>query len=537
MASHILFLLLSAAVWSFGEALPILSSLLTGASNESDNIDSAYDEEQTISDLLQNANNDESDNIDNAYDDEQTISDLLQNANNDVLNLYQMDMASNFGRGKRKCKTCIWKRSTQGIVQVPYVLSDDYSSANKDLIILAMLEFETMTCVQFIEKTSERSYLDIENGPGCWGYVGRKGWTQPLVLQKSYCMVYSIIQHELMHAIGFLHEHSRTDRDNYLHINWQYISPDEGNFVKDDEDSLGIPYDYSSVMHYGSTIYTNTSGKSTMEPTMDSTVHLGQTVGLSSLDVKRINVLYNCSQCRTKVLGASGTFSSEQATPVKDYDNCLWLLQIPKNLILLQFTEFHSSTNKCNDKVNIYDGGSSNAALLATFYADQPLPALVSSSSFLLLEYITAAPGQSSFSGSYSSVTHGGTYTELSGSISSPKYPFDYPNEASATYVIIAPPGYKISLTLLLVNLEPSPECTKDSLEVRDGGDLTARSLGLFCGLEHSILTFNSRGPGLLLQFSSDGDTTRSGFVAHYQSIQEQRSPINIKVPLILPGI
>lgn len=34
-----------------------------------------------------------------------------------------------------------------------------------------------------------------------------------------------IVLHELMHVLGFWHEHSRADRDRYIRVNWNEILP------------------------------------------------------------------------------------------------------------------------------------------------------------------------------------------------------------------------------------------------------------------------------------------------------------------------
>ena len=62
--------------------------------------------------------------------------------------------------------------------------------------------------------------------------------------------------HELAHAQGILHEQSRTDRDQYVSIQWNnIISGMERNFKKHAyAQTAGVPYDYDSIMHYGSLV-------------------------------------------------------------------------------------------------------------------------------------------------------------------------------------------------------------------------------------------------------------------------------------------
>ncbi len=58
----------------------------------------------------------------------------------------------------------------------------------------------------------------------CFSLLGRIGDKQVVSLQRFGCIQNGIIQHELMHALGFYHEHTRSDRDQYIRINWENVN-------------------------------------------------------------------------------------------------------------------------------------------------------------------------------------------------------------------------------------------------------------------------------------------------------------------------
>ena len=70
----------------------------------------------------------------------------------------------------------------------------------------------------------------------------------------STCYRHGVIIHEILHALGFFHEHSRPDRDQHVDINYDNVR--EGmnhNFMKLNSRewfNMSIPYDTGSVLHY-----------------------------------------------------------------------------------------------------------------------------------------------------------------------------------------------------------------------------------------------------------------------------------------------
>ena len=67
--------------------------------------------------------------------------------------------------------------------------------------------------------------LTVLFGLRCWSNIGRE-YSVPGAQELSIgegCNTKGIITHELMHALGFWHEQSRTDRDNYIAVLWENI--------------------------------------------------------------------------------------------------------------------------------------------------------------------------------------------------------------------------------------------------------------------------------------------------------------------------
>ncbi len=116
------------------------------------------------------------------------------------------------------------------------------------------------TAIRCIERTTQPNYINVitHNGNGCGGFadvscsaVGMVGGAQNLEVYVTHWSLPGVLQHEIGHALGLVHEQSRPDRDQFVIINTGNIRPGAGhNFAIDTGASGVTEYDYSSTMHY-----------------------------------------------------------------------------------------------------------------------------------------------------------------------------------------------------------------------------------------------------------------------------------------------
>ncbi|KFU93212.1 Meprin A subunit alpha, partial [Chaetura pelagica] len=186
---------------------------------------------------------------------------------------------------------------------IPYILGDNLDLNAKGVILQAFEMFRLKSCVDFKPYEGEETYIFFKKEIGCWSMVGNLQTGQTLSIGER-CDYRAIVEHEILHALGFYHEQSRMDRDDYVTIWWdQIITDKEHNFVKYDDGyitDLNTPYDYESVMHYAPFSFNKNASIPTITakiPEFDDII--GQRLDLSAIDLERLNRMYNCTSTHT----------------------------------------------------------------------------------------------------------------------------------------------------------------------------------------------------------------------------------------------
>ncbi|XP_069133639.1 protein SpAN-like [Argopecten irradians] len=192
---------------------------------------------------------------------------------------------------------------------IPYTFPSTYTKSQRNTIRVGMARWEQQTCIQFVPWTSEVQkkmgtirYLKFINGLTCFSHYGMfPRQPQPISIGAN-CMDLDTIIHELGHAIGMFHTMERNDRDAYITVLYENISPDSrGSY---DTAAMkgqmypyhGTPYDYKSIMHYGPK-YLSANGKPVMltkDPAYQNVIGKAKTI--SYYDAVYVNQAYKCAE-------------------------------------------------------------------------------------------------------------------------------------------------------------------------------------------------------------------------------------------------
>ncbi|CAJ0579922.1 unnamed protein product, partial [Mesorhabditis spiculigera] len=184
--------------------------------------------------------------------------------------------------------------------RIPYVISSQYNERERAVLARSFQEYHKRTCIRFSPRSAfDKDYLYIGKIDGCFSDVGRAGGRQELSLDDG-CLQYDTAIHELMHSVGFYHEHERWDRDQHISILWHNIDRDAydqfGKVDLAESSYYGQPYDYHSIMHYDSLAFSKNGYETMVAKRSEMTSVIGSAIDFSPVDLVKINLMYGCTE-------------------------------------------------------------------------------------------------------------------------------------------------------------------------------------------------------------------------------------------------
>ncbi|NXG58919.1 BMP1 protein, partial [Hemiprocne comata] len=348
---------------------------------------------------------------------------------------------------------------------IPYVISGNFSGDQRAIFRQAMRHWEKHTCVTFLERNDEDSYIVFTYRPcGCCSYVGRRGGGPQAISIGKNCDKFGIVVHELGHVIGFWHEHTRPDRDDHVSIIRENIQPgQEYNFLKmepEEVESLGETYDFDSIMHYARNTFSRGIFLDTILPKYDINgvrPAIGQRTRLSKGDIAQARKLYRCpaALCSHSLEKKAFLGASPQSKPLGHPPRAS-LQSIPKEHpsrgssgIILNFTtlDLYRSRLCWYDYVEVRDGFWRKATLRGRFCGNKLPEPIISTDSRLWVEFRSSSNwvGKGFFA-VYEAIC-GGDVKKDNGHIQSPNYPDDYRPSKVCVWKITVSESFHVGLT------------------------------------------------------------------------------------------
>nr|XP_023021404.1 tolloid-like protein 2 [Leptinotarsa decemlineata] len=412
---------------------------------------------------------------------------------------------------------------------IPYEIDGNFSGMHKALFKQAMKHWENSTCIKFVERNRDehQNYILFTERPcGCCSFVGKRGNGGQAISIGKNCDKFGIIVHELGHVVGFWHEHTRPDRDKHVNIiRGNIMSGQEYNFNKlsDEEvNSLGLTYDYDSIMHYARNTFSKGTYLDTIQPidmVGSKRPEIGQRVRLSEGDIAQTNLLYKCPKCGRTYQTNSATFSPPMLTGdiPEEGVRCEWRITAThgERIVLnISNLDIEKSPDCKIDYIEIRDGYWHKSPRLGLFCGTGQFHHITSSGSRMLVTYVAKNPkGRRGFTASYEAICGGDLFIDTEGHLESPNYPEEYQPNKECIWRLTVPKNHQVALRFQSFDVENHDSCVYDYVEIRDGLTLDSPIIKVHCG--HKVPPdVISTSNNMLVKFVSDGSVQKGGFSA-----------------------
>lgn len=201
--------------------------------------------------------------------------------------------------------------------RVPYTIHE--SLKNDDRVQNALLYWNENSPVKFIDKASnDKNWVEfIKYEKSTDSEIGMRGGLQQIRISDNH-PYYGAVMHEMGHAVGLIHEHSRSDRDDWVKIHEEcidnYYDPATKQNYRKIRSSKNVgEFDFKSIMLY-KTSYKDPDNKTCPNITMKDgiTPIEVQRSYLSPSDIKTLEELYGVASSGKPKLSIGSNYNKDE---------------------------------------------------------------------------------------------------------------------------------------------------------------------------------------------------------------------------------
>ena len=182
---------------------------------------------------------------------------------------------------------------------IPFELAPNFTEVERQRILTVMRNWGAIAPIVFVPRTTQTGFLAVtrdevasaDTVSACFSDVGQLrglGQMHRANLGATCPAGNRTIYHELGHALGFHHEHQRSDRDNFLAIDLDALPAAWRTWYQKYTLPLVGPYDLQSIMHYAPS-----TGMSLLPQHQSLAAQVGRLPEPSATDHNVLELIYN----------------------------------------------------------------------------------------------------------------------------------------------------------------------------------------------------------------------------------------------------